>query len=85
MVLSIKSPEADRLARELSAVTGESMTEAVIVAMRERLRRETHRREDKRQLVEDLMAIGRHAASLAVYDNRSADEILGWDENGLPS
>jgi antitoxin VapB len=85
MALSIKSPEADKLARELAAVTGETMTEAVIVSMRERLKRETIRREDKQQLVEDLMAIGRHCASLPVYDDRSADEILGWDENGLPS
>jgi antitoxin VapB len=85
MPLSIKAPEADRLARQLASVTGETITEAVIVSMRERLRRETNLREDKRQLVEDLMAIGRHCASLPVYDNRSADEILGWDENGLPS
>jgi antitoxin VapB len=85
MALSIKSPEADRLARELAAVTGETMTEAVIVSMRERLRRETIRREDKQQLVEDLMAIGRYAASLPLYDNRTADEILGWDDNGLPT
>ena len=37
MALSIKTAEADRLARELSRVTGETMTEAVTVALRERL------------------------------------------------
>ncbi|MCC7267340.1 MAG: type II toxin-antitoxin system VapB family antitoxin [Caulobacteraceae bacterium] len=40
MALSIKTAEADRLARELSRVTGETMTEAVTVALRERLARE---------------------------------------------
>jgi antitoxin VapB len=43
MALSIKHPEADRLARELAARTGETLTEAVVVALRERLTRETGR------------------------------------------
>ena len=38
MALSIKSEEADRLARELARRTGETMTEAVTVALRERLK-----------------------------------------------
>ena len=41
MAFSIKNPEADRLARELAAATGESLTEAVLKALEERLRRET--------------------------------------------
>lgn len=44
MPLNIKNPEADQLARELSALTGESITDAVIAAMRERLERERARR-----------------------------------------
>ena len=39
MRLTIKNPETDRLARELVAVTGESITAAVTVALRERLER----------------------------------------------
>ncbi|MCB9530155.1 MAG: type II toxin-antitoxin system VapB family antitoxin, partial [Myxococcales bacterium] len=39
MALSIKNDEADRLARELAALTGESLTEAVVVSLRERLAR----------------------------------------------
>jgi hypothetical protein len=31
------------------------------------------------------MAIADHCASLPVLDTRSEDEIMGWDENGLPS
>lgn len=40
MALSIKTEEADRLARELSRLTGETMTEAVTKSLRERLERE---------------------------------------------
>jgi antitoxin VapB len=85
MALSIKSPEADRLARELAEKTGESITDAIIIAMRERLAREERKKRDTRRLAEDLLEIGRHCASLPVYDTRSSDEILGYDENGLPS
>lgn len=85
MARSIKAPEADRLARDLAALTGESMTVAVIISMRERLQREERKRESKQQLIADLMAIADHCASLPVLDSRSEDEIMGWDENGLPS
>jgi antitoxin VapB len=85
MPLSIKAPEADRLARQLAATTGETITAAVIVAMRERLEREKHKRRNGRSLAAELMAIGRHCASLPVLDPRSSDEILGYDENGLPT
>ena len=85
MPLSIKSPEADRLARKLAATTGESITVAVTVAMRERLAREERKRENKEALLADVRAIVDHFASLPVLDARSADEILGYDENGLPS
>ena len=85
MPLSIKSPEADRLARQLAKTTGESITVAVTVAMRERLAREERKRENKEALLVDIRAIVDHFASLPVLDTRSADEILGYDENGLPS
>ena len=39
MALSLKDPEADRLAREVAARTGETLTAAVVVALRERLAR----------------------------------------------
>jgi antitoxin VapB len=85
MAISIKAPEADRLARELSATTGESITVAVIVSMRERLEREERKRRNAPSLAAELVAIGRHCASLPVLDPRSSDEILGYDENGLPT
>jgi antitoxin VapB len=85
MPISIKSPEADRLARQLAATTGETITVAVTIALRERLAREERKRESKRLLLADIMAIADHCASLPVLDTRTEDEIMGWDENGLPS
>ena len=43
MPISIKDPETDRLARALAAATGESLTEAIRRALKERLDREAHR------------------------------------------
>ena len=82
MALSIKHPEADRLARELAERTGETLTEAVVVALRERLARETGRTQPI-ALRDELAAIRRRCAALPVRDNRPAEEILGYDELGL--
>jgi antitoxin VapB len=49
------------------------------------LAREERKRENKEALLADIRAIVDHFASLPVLDTRSADEILGYDENGLPS
>ncbi len=83
MALSIKHPEADRLARELARSTGEGLTEAVIKALRERLARQRGRKAGRR-LSEELRAIGERCAALPVLDERTPDEILGYDDRGLP-
>jgi len=82
LALNIKNPEADRLARELATRTGETITEAVLNALRERLRRERGRVRQP-SLVEELAAIGKRCASLPVLDPREPNEIL-YDEHGLP-
>jgi antitoxin VapB len=84
MPLSIKDPEADRLARALARRTGETLTEAVINSLRERLKREARKDHTFESLVADLMEIGRHCASLPLLDGRPPDEILGYDDNGVP-
>jgi antitoxin VapB len=84
MALNIRNPEADRLATELAALSGESKTDAVIKALEDRIDR-IRREKTGYSLAEELMEIGRHCASLPVYDDRTADEILGYDENGLPT
>jgi antitoxin VapB len=84
MALSIKDPETEQLARTLAARTGESITTATRRALEERLRR-TGSEARKAALLEDLEAIQRRWNALAVLDNRTPDEIVGYDENGLPS
>jgi antitoxin VapB len=81
MAFSIKHPEADRLARELAARTGEGITEAVIIALRERLERT--KRRTPAGLSGRLLQIGRECAGLPELDERSADEILGYGSDGL--
>ena len=83
MHLNIKNNEAHRLARELADLTGVSLTDAVTEALRDQLARETRRRGAGRVPTE-LMELGRQYAALPDADTRSADEILGYDENGLP-
>jgi antitoxin VapB len=83
MALSIKDPETDRLAREIAQRSGESLTEAVKTSLRERVERLRHRQEPT-NLAERIMTIGRRCAELPELDSRSADEIIGYDKNGLP-
>jgi len=83
MQLNLKNAEARRLARELADLTGESMSAAVVSALRERLEREQRLR-GRRGISQKLMAIGKRAASRGIRDPRTADEILGYDEHGLP-
>ncbi len=83
MAINIKDARTDALARRLAAVTGEKITDAVRVAVEERLEREERQR-GKASLGE-IMAIAREIAGQPVVDPRSADEIIGYDEHGLPS
>ncbi|WP_129662983.1 type II toxin-antitoxin system VapB family antitoxin [Phytoactinopolyspora endophytica] len=83
MALSIKDPEADRLARELAARTGETLTGAVVTALRERLAREKARK-PALPLREELAAIRQRCAALPVLDHRTPDEIIGYGDDGLP-
>jgi antitoxin VapB len=83
MALSIKHEEADRLARTLARVTGETLTDAVVKALRERLDRVRPAARTRQRLAR-LRAIQRRVARLPTRDGRSADEILGYDAQGLP-
>ncbi len=84
MALSIKDPEAVRLARAVTRYTGETMTQAVINALRERLAREERRAQDIESLVDEVMRIGQHFAALPVRDPRQLEEML-YGEIGLPA
>lgn len=80
--MSIKTDEADRLARELSALTHESLTEAVTVALRERLERVRRSQDDYLTRVERLVE---EYNKSPVVDDRTPEEIIGYDERGLPT
>ena len=83
MALSFKHPDVDRLAREVAARTGETLTTAVAIALKERLAR-LRGRPRRRPLRDDLRDIARRCAALPTLDDRAADEILGYDDRGLP-
>jgi antitoxin VapB len=82
-MLNIKDFKTDQLARKLAHLTCESITQAVRTAVEERLEREERHR--GRPSIEHLMAIARRYASRPVIDDRSPDEIIGYDERGLPT
>ncbi|MDQ3328742.1 MAG: type II toxin-antitoxin system VapB family antitoxin [Chloroflexota bacterium] len=83
MSLNIKNEEAYRLARELAERTGESMTAAVTVAVRERLNRISDQHDI--DLVDRLLAIGKDCAAHLKEPYRSSDHgALLYDELGLP-
>jgi antitoxin VapB len=84
MALNIKNADTDRLAHELAAATGESLTEAVTTALRERLAA-VRRRGERRVLHAEIAQIQAFVKSLPDRDTRSPEEILGYDEFGLPS
>lgn len=83
MALNIRNAETERLAEALARLTGETKTEAVTKAIRDRLAR-LRREKARRRLADELDAIALHCAGLPVRDRRSAEEILGYGDDGLP-
>lgn len=85
MALSIKSREAEAKARELAALTGVTITTAILQAVDEKLERERRRQSTAEGRYRKIMAIARRCAALPLLDTRTEDEILGYDENGIPA
>ncbi|NLE21858.1 MAG: type II toxin-antitoxin system VapB family antitoxin [Actinobacteria bacterium] len=83
MGISIKNARTEQLARELARQTGESLTTAIRRALEERLERVEGRRspQDKLRLARASL---RRVDALPVLDARTPEEILGYDEHGLP-
>jgi antitoxin VapB len=83
MAISIKSIETEHLAREIAAKTGESLTRAIQKALEERLERleDTHRNQVLATQLDDIL---RRVDQMPNLDSRSPDEIIGYDEDGLP-
>jgi antitoxin VapB len=83
MALNIKNEETHRLVQALAEATGESLTEAVTVAVRERLE-SLNRKRRRQEVVESVREIQEFVQRLPDRDQRSAEEILGYDDYGLP-
>jgi len=83
MPLSIKNETTERLARQVARETGESLTEAIEKSLEERWERLKRRRKGHilTAQIEDLL---RRVDALPTLDSRSENEILGYDEDGIP-
>lgn len=81
MALNIKDPETDRLARELAELSGLPITAAVREAIEERLAVLRSRSRATPPGLDEIITRGRARATV---DTRPEDEILGYDNRGLP-
>jgi antitoxin VapB len=83
MSLSIKNENTERLARKVADETGESITEAIQKSLEERWQRLKERKRGRvlASQIEDLL---RRVDALPTLDSRSPDEIVGYDEHGMP-
>ena len=81
MALSIRNKKAETLAREAAREGGETITDAIIHALEDRLARYRGRRTE-RDLKEQILDIAKRCSALPDLDPRAADEILGYDQNG---
>jgi antitoxin VapB len=84
LVLNIKDPTTEKFVRELASATGETVTTAIRRAAEERLER-VRWHHATGSLADEILEIGFRCAALPDLDTRSADEILGYNEWGLPS
>lgn len=84
MALNIRHAETEKLAEEVAKLTGETKTEAVRRALLDRLKR-LRRDRSEHKLADELDRIAQRCARLPLQDRRTADQILGYDENGLPT
>jgi antitoxin VapB len=81
MALSIRNEHAERLARDVAKESGESLTQAIIHALEERLQRLRSRRNTS-NLQKEIMNISRRCCSLPDLDLRSPDDILEYNKDG---
>jgi antitoxin VapB len=95
VALLIQNPEAERLLRETAARTGQSVDDVVIKALNGTQAKE-HQEQvanatrwktfpvNDERVSEAIREFREAVAGLPILDDRSADEILGYDESGLP-
>ena len=83
MPLSIKNEATERLARKVASETGESITDAIQISLQERWERLKRRRKEHilAGQIEDLL---HRVDRLPNLDSRPENEVLGYDEDGIP-
>jgi antitoxin VapB len=84
MPISIKNEQTELVARKLAELTGETLTEAVRTAVAERYDR-LRRARSGRSFADELNEIALRCAKLPDISQLSDDEILGYDESGVPT
>lgn len=77
---TMEFPNEEAVARDIAALSGEEANDALVAEVRQRLEEL-----EGLTMVDAIMNIAHHCASLPVDDDRTADEILGYDEHGLPT
>ena len=84
MALNIKNPETERLARELARRRGQTITESLTDILRREVERErtSPRRGSEEEIVRRVREISERVSRLPVLDDRSPDEIIGYNEQG---
>ena len=78
MAISIRNRECEDLARYLAERNGSGMTEEILAALRERVKKLT----TGKSRLERIRQICAECAGLPDLTDASADQILGYDENG---
>ena len=78
MKIEINDREFEAAVRDLAAITGEPEDLVIVRAIKERLERLTHRK--GREFMKQFRPM---LAGLSELDPRSADEILGYNEDGF--
>ncbi len=84
MALSIRNQKAEQLARQVAALSGESVTQAIIHALEKRLQ-DFQDTQSTEATIQEIMSISRRCSELPDLDSRTAETILGYDEShGAP-
>ena len=82
MPLNIKDPNTHALAKRLASLTGESLTQAVKLAIQHRLA-QVEKTQATTRLADELDHIALHCAGLPRQNGQSAEQIIGYDDSGL--
>jgi antitoxin VapB len=81
MALSIRNKKTEVLARQLAKATGESLTNAIMHSLEDRLAR-LQGKNTEQDLAELILGISRRCGAIPDLDTRPADDILGYRPDG---